>query len=526
MGMNARRLTLILVLSLTGCMGGNGLRQTVSTPAHKMSVQSAPGASNAGKAAEHVYQSEQQAKAPRADILALKRAGKARRSTLPPGWRGEPPPVRISTDSSTQGKFEAQRLWSNYVDWEPAIAVDRSSPYVYQLTNRFGVPQCEPGCADPAIIFRRSSDGGNTWEPDQYILQTKGAQYDPEIEVAEDGVLYAAMMANYAPGVVFMKSRDRGKTWSDPIPMAGRGTGIPWSDKPMLAVSWDGRDVYLAFNASNAFVASSHDYGETWETPIMTNNDARSWFHSGAAVALNGDVYFASSDYAADFRGEVGVSIIRSTDGGKSWVTDRVDTSAEVPDCSWAQGCYFGFFGPQADVAVDSDGTVMIAYNVTDVDGAPQSLYVKTSINGVGWSERTLISPPSATVLAGFPALTSGLEPGDFRLAWIDDRNASKAAFNVWYRETSDGGLTWSEAVRLSAAIDGAPYKTADGFAFPYGDYLEIGVDGNGATHVIWGEGTSYDDAGGTWYTRAQSPWIIPPLNPAVQSCSSCTSNQ
>ena len=505
-GMNARRFILVLSLTLAGCVGVNGTRQTVRTSTHGSEVQSTSTVSNDAGAAEHFYKSEEEAGAPRADILALKRAGKARRSTRPPGWGGEPPPRRVPTYSSVEGRFDTQSLWSNSIDWEPAIAVGRSSSYVYQMTDRFGAPQCASGCPDPAIIFRRSSDGGDTWEPDQYVLQTAGSQYDPVIEVAADGVLYAALMDDYDPGVIFTKSLDRGETWSDPIPMAGPGTPIAWSDKPMIAISWDGRDVYLAFNASHAYVAASHDYGETWEAPVKTNRDFRYWYHSGAAVAPNGDVYFASSDYAPDYLGEVGVDIIRSTDRGASWITDQVDTSAEVPDCSWSPGCYFGFFGTQADVAVDSGGRVMIAYNASDVDGTPQKLYVKTSINGVDWSERTLISPPSESVMAGFPALASGAEPGDFRVVWMDDRNGSEAAFNVWYRKTHDGGLTWSEAVRLSDAIDGAPYKTADGFAFPYGDYLEIGVDGDGATHVIWGEGTSYEDAGGTWYTRARLP--------------------
>jgi len=145
-----------------------------------------------------------------------------------------------------------------------------------------------------------------------------------------------------------------------------------------------------------------------------------------------------------------------------------------------------------------------LQYNASNLDGAPQSLYVRVSGNGVDWGERVLISPPSGNVLAGFPALASGAEPGDFRVAWMDDRNGSKEAFNVWYRQTSDGGLSWSEAVRLSAAKEGAPYKTAGGFAFPYGDYLEIGVDGDGATHAIWGEGVSYVDKGGTWYARSR----------------------
>ncbi len=48
----------------------------------------------------------------------------------------------------------------------------------------------------------------------------------------------------------------------------------------------------------------------------------------------------------------------------------------------------------------------------------------------------------------------------------------------------------------------GAPYKSANGYRFPYGDYFEVAVDNNGLGHYIWGEGISFTGPGGTWYTR------------------------
>jgi hypothetical protein len=37
-------------------------------------------------------------------------------------------------------------------------------------------------------------------------------------------------------------------------------------------------------------------------------------------------------------------------------------------------------------------------------------------------------------------------------------------------------GATWSAQVKLSDGTGGAPYKTAAGYAFPYGDYLDLAV--------------------------------------------------
>ena len=44
--------------------------------------------------------------------------------------------------------------------------------------------------------------------------------------------------------------------------------------------------------------------------------------------------------------------------------------------------------------------------------------------------------------------------------------------------------------------------KSADGHAFPYGDYLEIAVDSTGVAQMIWGAGASFDGPGGVWFTR------------------------
>lgn len=69
---------------------------------------------------------------------------------------------------------------------------------------------------------------------------------------------------------------------------------------------------------------------------------------------------------------------------------------------------------------------------------------------------------------------------------------------------TLDGGATWDRPAQLSDVTTGAPYHTAGGYLFPYGDYMEIAVDGRGRSHVIWGEAFSYIGPGGTWYTRGK----------------------
>jgi hypothetical protein len=411
------------------------------------------------------------------------------------------------TPSALNPRFDSERLWSTCNDWEPAIAVDPNSSYVYQLTTRYDGPTPCQNCPAPYIIFRSSSDGGATWGADQFLGYGRKDNNDPQIEVASDGKIYTAWMNDYTPGVKFAKSSDHGVTWSTPIALIAKAGKPTWSDKPILAISPSGKDVYIAFNASDAYVSVSHDYGATFAKPLKISSDTRYWFHTGGAVAPNGIVYFAAVDYSQDYTGDSHINVVKSANGGITWTTTRVDTSKEMPACPWAAGCTLGFFGPSAALAIDKAGTIMIAYNAGDAAGQPQKMWARTSTDGVNWSPRVEISNGLSTVNNGFPALAAGPLAGDFRVAWQDDRNSSvdsPHAWNTWYRRTTNSGGTWSTPVRLSDLGSGALYKNSNGYAFPYGDYFEMAVDSSGTAHVIWGEGPNYNGPGGTWYTRGK----------------------
>ena len=407
--------------------------------------------------------------------------------------------------------WDVERAASGQDDWEPAVAVDPANAnYVYQAITRYTGPKACGNCRLPAIIIRRSTDGGATWMPDQFLAATNKGQYDPQIEVAAlTGHVYAVWLDAFTPGSTFTKSTNRGATWSTGKSFAGKGKKPSWNDKPWLVISGDGQHVYLGFNSSDSYVVSSHDGGITFSTPVKTNSDNRYWFHSGGAVSpTNGNVaYFACSTFGSGntYAGDATIEVLKTTNGGVSWTTTRVDTSREVPPCGWAAGCSTGFLGSSAAMAIDSAGKLMIAYNANDTPGAPEQMYLRTSTDGVAWSPRQRISVVSTSVHNAFPAVaTRPGVAGDFRVTWQDDRIQSQTGWNTWYRRTTNGGTSWSADIRLSDRTDGAPYKSANGYQFPYGDYHELAVAPDGWNHVIWGAGTSYTGPGGVWYTRGQ----------------------
>ena len=97
-----------------------------------------------------------------------------------------------------------------------------------------------------------------------------------------------------------------------------------------------------------------------------------------------------------------------------------------------------------------------------------------------------------------FPAAVSG-GPGDFRVWWMDTRTGR---WNVWYSRTTDGGATWSDAIRLSNARRRSrlqePKRVRGGLRRLRRDRR----DERGKVVAIWGEGARYTGPGGAWFVR------------------------
>jgi hypothetical protein len=387
-------------------------------------------------------------------------------------------------------------------DWEPAIAADPNAPWVYVLITRFGVPACSGGnCPDPAMVLRVSKDGGKTWGRDSYVCTCRrvGSQFDPQIEVVpKSGDVYALWMNDWH--IVFAKSTDHGKTWSRPVPVYGK---LTWSDKPAMTTSQNGTDVYVSFNGpfyGDPYVTVSHDAGVTW-SPIQVTSSDRYYFAYQGVVAPDGTVTFAemSETYTGPgdaSEGPVYVHAISSTDGGATW-TDTVVDQIELGAPCTSEWCYADFYDGHAALAGDADGDLVIAYDGAIDVGGPRRIWTRSSTDGgLTWSDRVKLSPADSN--AGFPA-AAGTGNDGVRL-WFADQRTGR--WNVWYRTSKDLGASWSKAVRISDATGGTAYKNAAGFIEFYGDYGEIAVTSAGKTVAVWPEAISYRGPGGVWFNR------------------------
>ena len=422
----------------------------------------------------------------------------------------EHPAVHSVTKSSQDDdlpSFTSESRWSDADDWEPAIAADPREPYVYQATTRIGAEMAQ-------VVVRISDDAGETYG-DDVVLSDDLDAYDPQLAVAADtGCVYFAWLGGESGWTTYTKSScDHGATWSDAVSIAG----LDWTtDHGWLITSPDGQDVYVAFNATpptepdsmgQGYVAVSHDGGASYED-IHVEGDGieRYWFENGAAMAPDGTLYIANENYLQDYTGSANLVLWRSADQGATWDSTTVATSEEAADCEWAEGCEEGFFSAQASVAVDADGTVMFVYSANTVAGEPMTLYAAFSPGAGAWDQfgaPTIISKNTGE--DNFPTTKAGPTAGDFRVAWQGNTEGDPKTWNTWFQTTTDGGTSWLDApIQLSDLGDGAAYKRDVGYAFPYGDYFQLSVDGEGENHVIWAEGASWTGPGGTWWTHGQ----------------------
>ena len=427
---------------------------------------------------------------------AAKRQGKVGQQRPPgaaaaPGWVGE---------------FPMDTQWD---DWEPAIAADPSAPFVYALATRYAAPKPCPGnCPTPWIALEISTDGGATWSNPKALCACKGSgQFDPIIEVVPNtGAVYALYMNGF--NIMFTKSTNHGTSWSAPVKTYGN---VSWNDKPVIAVSNNGNDVYLSFNGptgGDPYVAQSHNAGATWtQTKLVDSN--RYFFAFDADVDNNGTVYFAETSILYGGGGNKGTTpsgaiqehVFISRDAGATWENRTIASVQPGLACS-SEACPPDYYLGHIALSADANGALVALYDGATTAGGLQRIESRRSTDGGRtWSAATILSA------VGEEAVTPAVESrgsGDVRAWYYQTVSASTSTWNVWYRKSTDGGVTWTTPMKISDAAGGAVYKNASGFAEVYGDYGELSITSAGKSIAIWGEGISYAGPGGVWFNREQ----------------------
>ncbi len=420
-----------------------------------------------------------------------------------------PAGVPVNIAPAGQARFTPQtRMGFTAGDqWEPAIAADQFG-HVYIIYPQYlGVPGC-PSCFSPTAIFQMSSDHGLTWTAPSVFYPAGETTGQVDVQMAVDPVdgrtVYASWLQDKKSSIVLAKSTDYGATWTFVV-ADSTNAGV---DKDILAVR--GQDIYIVYNhAQTVLGTASHDGGLTFHEVKVNQNSKLGWsLAGGGTVTPDGSAYFAWAGYTQNggAKGPVNLYISKTSDGGLTWTTNQLDVSSSPPDCA-SMSCGWAFLGAQATMTSDADGTLYALWNAGSASKGPERIYfAKSTDGGNTWSPKADVSLAAPGVEHAFPAIASG-GAGDVRIAWMDTRNAAPGAIDLWnvyYRNSTDGGITWSSEAVLSSYVSGFTYIFQNGFRFPFGDYFEMDVDEQGTTHAVWGEGYNYDTPGSIWYSQGK----------------------
>ncbi len=348
--------------------------------------------------------------------------------------------------------------------WEPTVAADPHGPAIYALWLQF------PGSSG---VLRVSRDRGETWNVSSPVLRSDNPQYNPVIKALAEGTVYSTLIDR--DSVMFGKSVDHGTTWHfEQIGATSDGV-----DKPWIGADISGANVYLAYeDYRGLLIAASHDSGASFSLPVLAESEAMySHFPCGLTVLPNGTAIVSTTAYSDDHA--LPIEAFSTTDGGRSWSRSILDT-VHI-------GTHW-YLSSATTVTSDVTGSNVVAvYSGARTDRGNGHIYTKRSVDaGATWDSRQELT--SGTGNASFPAAVGG-PTGSIRVAWQEVR---RGAWNTYYRESSNGGITWTRERRISDGPLGASYRSANGYGGPFGDNFSIDVDSTGRTIAVWGEGVSF----------------------------------
>lgn len=394
-------------------------------------------------------------------------------------------------------------------DWEPSITSDRFG-HIYAMYKHYDVSggQTCTGC-NLHMLFQRSSDGGHTWSKPRAIapipIKGKSGQDDPQIVVdpVDGRTVWASFMVNFPKAyIAVVKSTDFGETWSSPTTVSPQP---PHFDKDELTVR--GKTVAIAYDDGfNTWCSISLDGGQHWTIhEIFPGDDA--FFMSlsaGGGIDSHGNLFFSwnSFDKAHSKKGNgpVKLWVSKSTDNGVHWTRTVFATSGAPLPC---RPCGFSYLSAQDAIAIGNDDTIYLLWNssVEVTNFAPERIFfAKSTDDGHTYSTRVDVSDAPAGVEHCFPAITAGRSPGDVRIGWMDKRTG---AWNLFFRQSTDGGSHFTSTVRISGYVPGYAYLTPAGYNLPYGDYFQLTVDQENQTQMVFGEGPNYQGPGNIWTSHS-----------------------
>jgi hypothetical protein len=276
--------------------------------------------------------------------------------------------------------------------------------------------------------------------------------------------------------IYYKRSTDAGVSWGADTRLTNNtaesmGPSVAVSGSVVHVVWYDYRNLNWEI-----YYKRSTDAGVSWGADIrLTNSPANSYSPS---VSVSGTVVHVVWYDSRDENDEIYYK--RSTDAGISWGTDMRLTNN-----------YANSLSPS--VTVSGLFVHVVWYDYRD-ENYSEIYYKRSTDAGVSWGADTRLTNNIYNSM--FPSVTVS---GSFvHVVWIDDRDGIHN-FEIYYKRSTDGGVSWEVDTRLTNNI-------ADS-RFPfYSMYPSVAVFGS-VVHVVWR--SERDGNNEIYYKRSTDAGII-----------------
>jgi len=219
-----------------------------------------------------------------------------------------------------------------------------------------------------------------------------------------------------------------------------------------------------------------------WEPDVrLTNSSGQSTTttNNASSIATNGNVIHTVWWDNRDGNWEIYYK--RSTNGGSNWGADTRLTN-DIANSSYPT------------ISVMGSNVYIVWVDFRDITG--KIYYKRSSDGGMSWSADTRLSNDSSIAVASSPSMA--ISGSTIHVVWEDSRQNSE----IYYKRSSDGGLTWGEDTRLS--------NDSSSSVMP-----SISVSGS-IVHVVWYGGSEEvyykrsSDGGLTWGVDSRLVYNVP----------------
>jgi len=406
-----------------------------------------------------------------------------------PGFDGIEPQVGVDASGRAISVWERDGViqtrwssdggvtWSTVVDLSADADMSDSPRITLDASGRAIAAWRAQGAFGYAIQARLSADGGATWSNTVTLAQQDRIMRNPRVGINSSGdavAVWVAKTSRSATAIKTSSTSDFGVTWSTPANLVSLEDNFP---QPQVAIDSAGRAIAVWENVASGYAAvqtkSSLDGGLNWSAAVTLSQPIGTESTDKPRLSIDG----SGRAIAVWERNNI-IQSSSSLDGGVTW-SPAVDLSSNL-----------GISGAQ-EVSIGDTGRAIVIWRHYQ-DGDPAAI-IQTSSSldgGLTWSPAIDVSEPE------YPASDPEVS--------VDGMGRAVAVWESqrWDQETgeqdptvmqlsmsTDGGLTWSPAVTLSAFTGEA-------------HFAQLNANSSGRVFVVW---QRYDFLEGEWVVQTRS---------------------